>query len=69
MHVYDNNVVQFLELEISEANIVEKIETHVLCSITSFRKSCLYEIMWKNIVQAGETTDENMVHAHCMLDN
>ena len=30
MHVYDNNVVQFLELEISEANIVEKIETHIL---------------------------------------
>jgi len=25
------------------------------------------EIMWKNILRAGQATDENMAHAHCML--
>jgi len=31
--------------------IVEKIETHILCSIAYFLKLRLYEIMWKNIVE------------------
>jgi len=32
---------------------VEKIETHILCSITnfSFENSALYDILWKNIVE------------------
>ena len=29
----------------------EEINTSILCSITFFRKSCRYEIMWKNIVE------------------
>jgi hypothetical protein len=34
--------------------IVEKIKTHILYSVTFFRMSCfLYEIVWKNIVEAG----------------
>jgi len=24
--------------------------------------------MWKNIVEEGQATDENMAHAHCVLD-
>jgi len=31
--------------------VVEKVKTHSLCSITFFRKSCLWEIMWKNMAQ------------------
>jgi len=32
--------------------IVDKIKTHILGSVTLFfRKSCLYEVMWKNTVQ------------------
>jgi hypothetical protein len=27
----------------------------------------VYEIMWKNMVNTN-TTDENMAHAHCILD-
>jgi len=27
----------------------------------------VYEIMWKNVVERGRT-DDNMAHAHCMLD-
>jgi hypothetical protein len=33
---------------------VEKIKTHILCSITFFFENrAVYEIMWKNIVQRG----------------
>jgi hypothetical protein len=33
-------------------NIIEKIKTHILCSITFILKNCaIYEIMWKNIVE------------------
>jgi len=31
--------------------VVEKIKTHILCSITIFRKSSFHEMMWKNVVQ------------------
>jgi len=42
--------------------ILEKIKTHILCSVTFFlRKSCHFEIMSKNIV--GEATDDNTAHA------
>jgi len=33
--------------------VVEKIQTHILCSVTFFKKNrVVYEIMWKYIVQA-----------------
>ena len=32
-------------------NVVEKIKTHILCSITIFRKSSFYEMVWKNVVE------------------
>jgi hypothetical protein len=30
---------------------VEKIKTQILCSVFFFRKSAIYEITWKNIVE------------------
>jgi hypothetical protein len=49
---------------------VEKVKTHILCSITFFffENHVFYEIMWKNIVEAGQATEDNLAHAHCMLD-
>jgi len=32
-------------------NVVEKIKTHILCSVTFFEYRVIYEIMWKNIVE------------------
>jgi hypothetical protein len=32
---------------------VEKIETHILCSITISENGAVYEIMWKNVVKRG----------------
>jgi len=46
--------------------VVEKLETHILCSVLCFRKSsrsCDYVRKY-----CTETTDENTAHAHCMLD-
>ena len=36
----------FLESEIFRTNVVEKIKTHILCSVTFFRKSCC---LWDNV--------------------
>jgi len=29
-------------------NIVEKIKTHILCSVTLYENRAVYEIMWRN---------------------
>ena len=52
--------------------VVEKIETHTLCSVTFCflsKKSSVYEIMWKNIVRARQAADDNMTHMLFMLGN
>jgi len=33
------------------SNVVEKIKTLFLCSITIFRKFSFYEMVWKNVVE------------------
>jgi len=51
-----------------QIKVVEKIKTHILGSVTFFRKSCR---LWDNVEKysrAGQATDDNMAHAHCMLD-
>jgi len=42
----------FLEWEMFQAEVVEKIETHILCSVTFFPENrAFYEIMWKIVVE------------------
>jgi len=51
-----------------QTKVVETIETHILRSITPPPgKSCR---SWDNLEKgsAGQATDDNMAHAHCMLD-
>jgi hypothetical protein len=60
---------RFLERRIFQTKTVEKIKTHILCSITFFSK--MYHL-WDNMEKYGRaehTTDVNMAQAHCMLDN
>jgi len=48
--------------------VVEKIKTHILYSITLFPKS--YRL-WDNVQNsctAGQATNDNMAHAHCIRD-
>ena len=59
----------FLEWEMFQINVVEEIKTHILCSITSFRKSWLLWDMWKKSV-VGPTTDNNIIwckHIACWI--
>jgi len=43
-------------------------KTHISRSVTIFPKSsCLLENVAK-YCRAGQVTDDNMAHAHCMLD-
>jgi hypothetical protein len=59
----------FVEWEIFQANYVEKIKTHILCSIFFSR---IWYRLWDKVAKycrAGEPIDDNMTHTHCMLDN
>jgi hypothetical protein len=57
----------FIEWDISQTKLVQKIKTHVLYSVTFFRKSYF---LWDNVEKyfpSGQATDENAAHACCML--
>jgi len=48
-----------------QTKVVEKIKTHILCSVTLFWKMCH---LWENVEKCGraeQATDDNMAHAHC----
>jgi len=36
-----------------QTKVVQKIKTHILCSVTFPGNRAVYEIMWKNIVERG----------------
>ena len=58
----------FLEWEMFQIKVVEKIKTHILCSVSIFQKSCH---LWDNVEKYGrakQATDDNTEHALCMLD-
>jgi len=48
--------------------VVEKLKTHILCSVTFSRNYCC---LWDNVekrCRVEQSTDNNKAHAHCMLD-
>jgi hypothetical protein len=47
-------------------NVAEEIKTHTLCSVTFFRKSRIYGVTSKNVVES-EAAD-NMAPVHGILD-
>jgi hypothetical protein len=58
----------FLEWEMFQTKVAQKLKTHILCSVTFFRKSCR---LWDNVgkfCRGGQATDGNMAHAHWVLD-
>jgi len=36
-----------------QTKVVEKIKTHILCSLNIFENRAVYEIMWRNYVERG----------------
>jgi len=51
-----------------QTKVVGKIKTHILCSVTFFRKSCRLRDNVEKFCIAGQDTDDNMAHAHWMLE-
>jgi hypothetical protein len=43
-----------------QKKVVEKIQTHILCSISLFENCAIYEIIWKKCCTVGQTTNDNM---------
>jgi hypothetical protein len=46
-----------------QRKVVGKIKTHILCSITVFRKSCRLRENVGKYCRAGQATDDSIVHA------
>jgi hypothetical protein len=52
-----------------QTKVVEKIKTHILCSVTFFLENrAFYEIMCEKYCIALQATDDNMAHAYCVVD-
>jgi hypothetical protein len=48
---------------------IDTIKTQILFSVTFFLENiAVHEIMWEKYCIAGKATDDNMAHAHWMLD-
>ena len=62
----------FSEREIFQIKLVEKNETHIVCSLTSPPTPRKSRRLWDNVekcCRAGQDTDDSMAHARCMLGN
>jgi hypothetical protein len=44
-----------------QTKVIEKIKTHILCSIIFPENSAVYEIMWKKYGRARQATDDNII--------
>ena len=53
-----------------QTDVVEKIKTYILCSITPTppRKSCRLWDKMEEYYRAGQAIDDDMVHVYCMMD-
>jgi hypothetical protein len=51
-----------------QTQFVEKIKTHILCSVTFIRKSCRLRGNVENCGGAREIEHISMAHARCILD-
>jgi hypothetical protein len=61
VHLWQYLAEFFLEWEMFETKVVEKIKTHILCSIMFFQKSCR---LWDNVEKYGrarQATDDNII--------
>ena len=59
----------FLEWEMFQTKVVDKIKTHILSSVTIFRKSCF---MWDKVEKFcidGQAAEDNMARDRYMSGN
>ena len=67
VHLWSYVAQFFLEWEIFQTEVVEKIQTHILSSNFFNRKSYRSLDHVGKYCRARQVTDDNMAHAHCML--
>jgi hypothetical protein len=48
--------------------LVEKLETHFVFCNFFLENRAVCELTWKIYCSAGQDTEDNMAHAHCMMD-
>jgi len=53
---------------VSKKSYRENQNVHFVFSNFFFENRTVYEIIWENTVRARKATDDNMAHAHCILD-
>jgi hypothetical protein len=53
---------------ISDKSYKENQNTHFVFSNFLSENRVVYEIMWEKYCSLGQATDNDMAHAHCMLD-
>jgi hypothetical protein len=68
LHLRQHLAAFFLEWEMYQVKVLDKLKTHILCSTTFLRKSCR---LWDNVEKCGATREEadGNVAARCILDN
>ena len=63
VHMWSHLSEFLLGWDIYRTKFVENVQTHILCSITFFRKSCR---LWNNVEKygkTGQTADDNLISA------
>jgi hypothetical protein len=58
-----------LECEMFQTKFVEKIKTHIVCSVIIFRKSCR---LWENVEKycwVRQATNDDTAYVRYMLEN
>ena len=59
----------FLEWEMFQIKVMDKNKTHILCSVTFARKSCRFEVIWKNIVEPDRSHVTRRMRFVCWTTN
>jgi hypothetical protein len=68
IHFWSYLALFFLEWEMFQTKFVEEIKIHFFHQLFSSKIVPLWDNVEK-YCRAGQDTDDNMAHAHCMLDN
>jgi hypothetical protein len=68
-HFLSHPALFILEWQMFKTVVIERLEIHILCSVAFFfLKSCR---LWDKVEKycgAGQAPDDDMTHAHCVLD-
>jgi hypothetical protein len=68
MRTFLSYIFQFsLEWKTFQIKVVEKIKTYTLCSKNICPKIVPFWDKMEKYYKAGQSTDDNMAHAHCIL--